>query len=503
MKDKSYWAILLNPVFLILYFVGMKVLYQLCNIGGVRRRMPVLLAAGGIGLLWIIIWTFFYLLKKKQSGQNFLSAEHSFVARYAAVILGVELVILFCLTGVFGYKIYKSAVSFNGKLSWYLEEKQSSRKVTLRHNNFLESGVDGILEDLDRKLNLPEELFVVNKFQVDVTADGTIISIYAFLYGKSEDGRMESYLIDYDAEKEDKMTVWLDGNANANANAKYAGQDRLQPMQEIINAFLQSDLRAEWSHNKEEGGTSYTVTYKGYESAECSTNCFYLGDAGQFEEYRSGGYGMPLDGFLVTISANDRTFMMLASDIDTMDTKKEIEEQEQKEKEEQTVHQNGELIVDEEGGMHFYLNPSTVMSLTVVDAALGSRAYAFTGKGVHNDDPFMGNIGVAEGIYFLDEQCGFILLSGASADHSEMYDTQDGGANFIRSEVPVQEGSSDLSGNQYDFTAQDFDYIGVPYEENGVLLVKVSPSEADLNSVFMLFSSMDGGKTWEYQSLTD
>lgn len=38
--------------------------------------------------------------------------------------------------------------------------------------------------DLDEALQLPEELYIANKYQVSFDENGTIQRIYAFIYGK-------------------------------------------------------------------------------------------------------------------------------------------------------------------------------------------------------------------------------------------------------------------------------------------------------------------------------
>ena len=73
---------------------------------------------------------------------------------------------------------------YNGALSWKIDELRNKRKVELKHNNFFESGVEGVLSDLDEALGLPDELYVTDQFQMTFKSDGTIRSIYAFLYGK-------------------------------------------------------------------------------------------------------------------------------------------------------------------------------------------------------------------------------------------------------------------------------------------------------------------------------
>lgn len=44
---------------------------------------------------------------------------------------------------------------------------------------------------------------------------GVIQTIDTFLYGKDENGDEKTYLIAYDKNRDEKITVWTDGEANA------------------------------------------------------------------------------------------------------------------------------------------------------------------------------------------------------------------------------------------------------------------------------------------------
>lgn len=70
----------------------------------------------------------------------------------------------------------------------------------------------------------------------------------------------------------------------------------------------------------------------------------------------------------------------------------------------------------------------------ILDAAAGSRFYGLqqTTDGGNtwemiNEDPFVGNIGVSEGLVFYDENNGIIGLTCAGQDWSNLYRTTDGG----------------------------------------------------------------------------
>lgn len=86
--------------------------------------------------------------------------------------------------------------------------------------------------------NIPEYQYrIANKCQMTFDENGTIQSIYAFIYGKDEKGEKKTYLIDYDADNSKNMTVWIDGNVNG----EYDEDMRLDPMIQILK-------KAEWKN---------------------------------------------------------------------------------------------------------------------------------------------------------------------------------------------------------------------------------------------------------------
>ena len=55
--------------------------------------------------------------------------------------------------------------------------------MTLEHNNVFQDGVEGILADLDSALDLPEELYISNEYQMsfDETGDGHIHLRFSYM----------------------------------------------------------------------------------------------------------------------------------------------------------------------------------------------------------------------------------------------------------------------------------------------------------------------------------
>ena len=135
---------------------------------------------------------------------------------------------------MFGGRIIYSAIPYNGALSWKIDEWRNQKKIELTHTNFFETGVEGILEDIETELDLPDELYVQNKFQLSFDKDGEIQSIYTYMYGRYENGDENTFLIDYDVDADSKMTVCINGVSSKS----YDDGMRLQPMLEIFEKTL-------------------------------------------------------------------------------------------------------------------------------------------------------------------------------------------------------------------------------------------------------------------------
>ena len=92
----------------------------------------------------------------------------------------------------------------------------------------------------------------------------------------------------------------------------------------------------------------------------------------------------------------------------------------------------GQMTKDQTGNIQFCLEKDVVYSFNVVDSALGTRYYSFTGNGFTNSDPFEGEGGVVKELYFSDYNHGYAILSNASVENETKYVTNDGGHTFIK-----------------------------------------------------------------------
>ncbi len=517
-----YWTILLNPAFLALYVYGLSVVYELCKYGGVSRRLPLIAGIFVCGVLWFVVRTIIYFVRKKKSEKPLKKR------RWVVCLMFFELAAMVLFTGYYGYKIYQSAKQYNGKLGSYISDLETKREITIEASDrdFLEYGLNGIFDTLADSCGLDEEweLYTANTLVLKIDENGIIQSLEAFLYAFDENGTYHSWLIDYNAASGKKMTVYIDNYANTD----YMEQEQLTPLLDMIEAmtdegsyqilanlgfeiegYVPEENYSGYVVSDSEDDGLFTLRYSGYSDEIYqgeALDLWYTVETEQSEQtaflesYMGSVENGANDGFLLTLYRGDTKVLTIIIDAGTLETQAEIETAKSEEAEIDDAKSEGKTLVSDDRGMTFYLDENVSMSLIVTDAAAGSRAYAFENGEIYNEDPFSGRSGVAESIYFIDEETGFILLSNASQDSSGMYYTADGGATFEKVNLPVSDGEEDLTGNEFDYQAEDMDYIYTPYEEDGVLYVEVSYDYSGRSYLCMLFESPDNGKSWQYVS---
>lgn len=409
------------------------------------------------------------------------------------MILCIEIVLVLATTGYYGIRIIESSTKYNGKLSWKIDEWTRSKNIKLEHNNIYENGIEGIFEDLETKIDLPKELYLANQFSVKFNYEGTITSIYSFFYGKDASGKTKTFLLDYDNRKSEKMTVWLNGNVTA----EYKETEKMNPLFYMIDHVnLQQEIH---SYNNEHGSDIYELKYFGYRELASSMDMVVVNHenskmSSKEIETEDGMYA----GYEFSIYTPDKDGMLVARYMDGFN-QIVIEEPEP----EVTYEIGKSTSVREDGSVYFFLNEIQGWRLVVIDAAAGSRWYALeiTSDGGKNwdrvePDPFNGELfGVADSIQFLDEQVGFVLMSGASESHSSLYRTTDGAISFSMVELPtelVEVKVPDLA---------EYDYVTMPYKEGDVLKISLRVEKYDCPCFY--FESADNGETWYYTGFAE
>lgn len=435
------------------------------------------------------------------------------------------ILLLVCLGGLY---FFKTSERF---------QKSDEVKIALKHDNFFDDSVAGILEDLDNEIGLPKKIYLVNHFDVTFYATGEIAAIDTFFYGEDENGETRTYLVDYNRKKSSKMTVYI----NNYAKTDYEENMCLTPLFELLGNIKVKEQVDSWA--EETKSHIFGISYSG-KRAFTSADSLQVINA---ENTDTNGksilsqveYGGEVTGFAVTFSTGgeENTDKIITYIINPKYTSAAVLAQQNRlEQIEKAKNSSGDVTGDnngnkdngiisgsededreeatpwaenrEDGSVYFFLDSNTGYRLLVADAAAGSRFYELecTKDGGQswnqkNANPFNGNIGVAEGIEFYNENLGVIGLAGASGDYSTLYLTQDGGKTFSVIELSMDE-VTELpdTAAEYGFSISDYDYCKMPQQEDGKLTIKVISAVGENDGI--LFESTDNGNTWNYSGIS-
>ena len=435
------------------------------------------------------------------------------------------ILLLVCLGGLY---FFKTSERF---------QKNDEVKITLKHDNFFDDSVAGILEDLDNEIGLPKKIYLVNHFNVTFYATGEIAAIDTFFYGEDENGETRTYLVDYNRKKSSKMTVYI----NNYAETDYEEDMCLTPLFELLGNIKVKEQVDSWA--EETKSHTFGISYSG-KRAFTSADSLQVINA---ENTDTNGnsilsqveYGGEVTGFAVTFSTGgeENTDKIITYIINPKYTSAAVLAQQNRlEQIEKAKNSSGDVTGDnngnkdngiisgsededgeeatpwtenrEDGSVYFFLDSNTGYRLLVADAAAGSRFYELecTKDGGQswnqlNADPFCGNMAVAEGIEFYNENLGVIGLRGASGAYSTLYLTQDGGKTFSMIELPMDE-VTELpdTAAQYGLEKSDYDYCEMPQQEDGKFKIKVISEQGETDGI--LFESTDNGNTWNYSGIS-
>lgn len=495
------------------YILFLFVTCVLCKYGSIRQLKFAFLALGILLVLSLCIWIG-CLIAEKETPFKMKGALRK-------TVFGTELLILLAVTvGCISYIVY-TAIPYNGALSWKVDSLFKTKKIEYEHNNFFRDGAEGLIKDINKKLKLPDELYITDSFEMSFDKDGTITRVSAYLYGQNEKGKDKTYLIDYDIDKSDKIVVQIAGYANAD----YDDDKKLDPMFTILE---KSDCKmqvTQWNLNYAfaDNPPEYEILYYGKRSFASSEGLVYLpgdvdGDGAvsgmtDFTALDRGGeaLGYEVSLYLPQDESVIPVRYMMEPEYISPDT---ISQNEQAEKDSQAKEQgkeNNTWTVDTDGSgvVRFFLNEQKGWKLSVVDAALGTRYYKLetTSDGGYNwttvnEDPFDGNGGAGEGIQFFDEQFGFIGLSGASQTHSSIYVTKDGGKTLKEIELPMDTVTEYPPHMQeYGFTLDDYQYLEMPQQDGENYTIHVMTQSGETEG--LVFTSEDQCENWSFTGVFD
>lgn len=471
---------LVDYIFIFLYSILMFFLWKICKYGSWRYWINWI-----IPILFLILVCIIYKILN-------INIESSRKSRR------IKLYMFIIVTLIFGGMIVHTAIPYNGKLSWKVDEMLNHKRVRYVHRNIFNDGIEGLLEDLEKKFTLPDKLYVDNEILIRFDGDGEITKLEGMIYGKNEKGKVNSYLLSF---KNKKLEVWLNKDAGFELDENRA----LDPMIKLLKkSKYQKEIDA-WK--KIYGDVDFGIIYYGKKEFFYSDGIKLLGSKKENDDVvKTLNQGGEVKANALSIFIPDRevtpiNFIIDPEIISSETRNAQLEEEVIK----KSKGEDSWTLDNNTGTMYTFVktNKNIGFRLVVTDAALGSRFYKLekTSDGGKtweniNSKPFLDGTGVAEGIEFLNENFGFAGLQGGSGEHSEIYVTRDGGANFEKINLPYEKVQNlPEKGKEYGLTIENYKYLKMPRMVGNKIYILATPDSFEEEGIE--FYSEDECKTWQ------
>lgn len=470
---------LVDYIFIFLYSVLMFLLWKICKYGSWRYWINWI-----IPILFLILVCIIY----KILNRNIESSRKS---------RRIKLYIFIIVTLIFGGMIINTAIPYNGKLSWKVHEMLNHKRVRYVHRNIFDDGIEGLLEDLEKKFKLPDKLYLNNEIIIRFDGDGEITKLEGMIYGKDEKGKINSYLLSF---KNKKLEVWL----SKDAGLEIAESRALDPMIKLMKKSKYKNEIDAWK--KVYGDVDFGIIYYGKKEFFYSDGIKVLGSKKENDEVlKNLEQGGEVKANALSIFIPDKEVIPINFIIDPEIISSEARNAQLEEEVIEKSKGDSWTLDNNTGTMYTFLksNKNIGFRLVVTDAALGSRFYKLekTSDGGKtweniNSNPFLDGTGVAEGIEFLNENFGFAGLQGGSGEHSEIYVTRDGGANFEKINLPYEKVQNlPEKGKEYGLTIENYKYLKMPRMVGNKIYILATPDSFEEEGIE--FYSEDECKTWQ------
>lgn len=462
----------LDYILWISYTVCLYFVWKLCQNGGVsfwlKRILPMAIICGIILLVRFIYY------------RQGLEIDH----------IKTKLS-LFCISTIFFLAmVIQSAIPYRGALSWKIDEWINHKTIPLTHSNLFQDGIEGILQDINRSVTLPKDLYISETLDVQFKGDGTITKVETMLYGRDNQGNPKGYLVNYDAKKTKNIELRL----NHGEGFHFISDKKLEPLFVLFKNSKYKDHIDHW--NLLRPNSTFGLSYSGKQEVFDTQKLYLVPREGLETSYFSKNPNAIPTGYQTGFYRIDEGKTILFRCLVDAETSS-------LESPDQITNQEKWSINESNGTIFTFLNPTLGYRLVVKDAAAGSRFYVLE-KTIDagasweeiNPNPFLDTIGSAIGIEFVNQEIGFIGIQGASGSHSSLFLTRDGGKTFHLVELPfslVQE--LPKSGQENGWTLEKYQYLSMPKlgEKEWTTQVTVDAFEKD----GIEFYSLDQGKTWQ------
>ena len=269
-RSGNYWSrlffqMLFHPIFLVVYGLAWFYLSHLFWYGASGKYLPLLILCGLFFLLYLVL---FFVRGFTGHVQGGLLARGR-IWRMYRVFAAVALAAITLIFGVQTAQGYQESA-----LAQKLEDLTNQRTIIPSHTNLFETGLDGLLADVGQAMPLPEELYLGDELNLLFDEDGSLRSLYTYLYGRGEDGQTQSFQLAYDRDVSEQLTIYL----LEISTEEYPASRSLTPLLDTLNHL---DLRSAIRPLENCGYDAFELWYSGLEEwKDPGESLYYLDSQG-------------------------------------------------------------------------------------------------------------------------------------------------------------------------------------------------------------------------------
>lgn len=473
-KEKYlFWARLFNPIVIVVFAILVWLLINIANFGNLLLNLPLVIIIS-ISILTWFIWCIIHFNSWKKV-QRYFSSRTLYKSWN---FIGPAIFLSLCIILVIGQ--YRSAQEIGTRLNYRLDYIFNVRSVKVTKDNIYNNGLNKFFASIGQKVNLPNKLYVSPDDPLKITFDhnGKITLFEGYLTGQNKDKSGQTYLINYDTSKSNKIII---RRSQSDFDTKVVKKsNNIDPLLKITNTSKFSNTL------KNEAGSTFDLYYAGTTQLKPTQQGIIdvnkNGDTTDIEQ--TSQYNVPIYIHGETAQAFFRFFdsrIKASANLPAPDPTTDLNTNE----------------------VQSFRSKKIGYRLQVVNVALGTYYYKLmqTNDGGRtwtplNNDPFHGEGGTALNVKFLSKSLGFVALSQNSGTSSKLYRTEDAGKTFSKVTYDTKKISLDNHDDYEPFVAPD-----MPTKTKDGLQMKVGQgTQGDYESGFAqaLYHSIDEGKTWSF-----
>lgn len=475
---KEFYLTLSNPIFVVGYVITTYLIYEIFNWGLFSCNKKLLL----ISIINFIVFFLVFMiriiknviLKRKEDEED--SKIDSSLYKKIIVPLGIGIIIV--ATIFYGGKTVLLIINNQGSISENINDYKSKTRVKFQHNNIFRYGIQGIFTDVEEVVDLPDEKYLVNTFDLEFDREGNITRFFTCIIGYNKEKELEVYVLTYKKGFTDKIVVEKGASGE---DHEINDNKRLQPLIDTVALSPIEEAISLWD------GDRFGIIYFGKRNwGEDTKGTVFIDYNGNMKTIQY--VTAPIIGYTVSIFVPDKEDRITPIRYNLVDKIENVYQYSN----ENVIDPHNPNQGDEKNKLVSFISEKEGYKIEVTGTAMGSRWYGlYYTENEGKDWKYINEVtslesGDALGMLFIDKDKGFVSLPRKSGQGSNLYKTEDGGKSFEIIEFNLPEGNA------------SYDYPMVPKYEDGILTVEIGKgSDGDYGGDVVIVQSKDKGKSWQ------